>query len=503
MDGSIIATDRPICIAIMAMGGQGGGVLADWIVALAESSGWIAQSTSVPGVAQRTGATIYYVEIIRPRPSLSSPSARPVLSLLPVPGNVDVVIAAEMMEAGRAIQRGLVSPGRTVLIASSHRALSVPEKAKPGDGIADPTAVMTAAYGVSARFVVADMQALAERAGSVISASLFGALAGSAALPFGRAEFEATIRASGVSVEASLRAFNAGFDAIDAVVVEPVIAPPAAPVIIGGDTAERAELARALARIDAMPQEAHAMLRAGLGRVVDYLDVAYGHEYLDRVSAFTDPALLTEAAKQIAVALSYDDVVRVADLKTRAARFARVRREVLARDEQLVATTEFMHPRAEEIISTMPRGLGLAFERSPALTKLLRLVFDRGRRLRTTSLSGFVPLWLMAGLRPYRRSLLRHGREIAHVDAWLALVAAHVPTNPALALELLKCRRLVKGYSDTHARGLSKFDRVIAATPMLAGRPDAADWIRRLRDAALADEDGKTLDGALATVATL
>jgi indolepyruvate ferredoxin oxidoreductase beta subunit len=452
----------------------------------------------VPGVAQRTGATIYYVEIIRARAGM-----RPILSLLPVPGQVDVVIAAEMMEAGRAIQRGLVSPDRTVLIASSHRSLSVPEKAKPGDGIADPTAVMVAANAVSARFVCADMQALAERVGSVISASLFGALAGSAALPFGRAEFEATIRASGVAVEASLRAFNAGFDAIDAAPPAPV-APVVKPATIsGGSAAERTELARALARIDAMPAASRDMLRAGLARVVDFLDVAYGHEYLDRVAVFADPALLTEAAKQVAVALSYDDVVRVADLKTRASRFERVRREVVARDEHLVATTEFMHPNAPEIIATMPRGLGLAFERSAGLTALLRLVFDRGRRVRTTSLIGFLPLWLIAGLRPYRRALLRHGREMAHVDAWLALVRTHVDSDPALALQLLKCRRLVKGYSDTHARGLSKFDRVVGATDKLAGRADAADWIRRLREAALADEDGKVLDGALATVATL
>ncbi len=75
--------------------------------------------------------------------------------------------------------------------------------------------------------------------------------------------------------------------------------------------------------------------------------------------------------------------------------------------------------------------------------------------------------------------------------------------DPALALELVKCRRLVKGYSDTHARGQSKFDKVTGATAMLTGRADAADWIRRLRDAALADESEKMLDGALATVATL
>ena len=57
----LLDTRRPIAIAVMAMGGQGGGVLVDWIVALMEGQGWLAQSTSVPGVAQRTGATIYYV----------------------------------------------------------------------------------------------------------------------------------------------------------------------------------------------------------------------------------------------------------------------------------------------------------------------------------------------------------------------------------------------------------------------------------------------------------
>src|SRR5271168_2998913 len=154
MDGVALALDRPICIAIVAMGGQGGGVLADWIVAMAEAQGWVAQSTSVPGVAQRTGATIYYVELIRPIPGRS-----PVLSLMPVPGDVDVVIAAEMMEAGRAIQRGLVSPDRTTLIASTHRALAMTEKMSPGDGRASATSVQAAAERLSRRFLAADMQA--------------------------------------------------------------------------------------------------------------------------------------------------------------------------------------------------------------------------------------------------------------------------------------------------------------------------------------------------------
>ncbi|MDA8248557.1 MAG: indolepyruvate oxidoreductase subunit beta family protein [Rhodospirillales bacterium] len=507
MDGTFpLRAERPIGVAILAMGGQGGGVLADWIVALAESAGWYAQATSVPGVAQRTGATIYYVELIR-----MQGDQLPVLSLLPVPGDVDVVIAAELMEAGRAIQRGLVTPARTTLIASTHRAYAVTEKMHPGDGRADPTAVRSAAQVAAQRFFAADMQALAERAGSVISAALFGALAASEALPFPRVAFEQTVRAAGVGVEASLRAFAAGFDAVTAPAAapQPPPAPPATPR--GGAAAERAALQRALQRLETeFPAPAQDMLRHGLARVVDYQDAAYAHEYLDRVAriaaldnAAHDFALTAEAARQIAVAMAYDDVIRVADLKTRGSRLARVRAEAGVRDGQLLGTTEFFHPRLEEVCATLPAGIGRRVEASPALSRVVGTLFARGRRIRTHTLRGYALLYALAGLRRRRRGLLRHGREQAHLAEWLALVERHAPADYVLALELLRCRRLVKGYSDTHARGVGKFGRVLGALPRLAGRADAADWIRRLREAALADEDGRMLDGALATVATL
>ena len=195
-----ISRDKPLSIAILAMGGQGGGVLSDWIVAVAEANGWHAQSTSVPGVAQRTGATIYYIEMLPPKDGHA-----PVLALMPTPGDVDVVIAAELMEAGRSILRGLVTPDRTLLITSTHRAYAVAEKEKPGEAIADPQAV-NAAAGIAARRVIAfDKDEVAREEGTVISAPMFGALAGSGALPFDRASFEAVISTGGRGVKASLK----------------------------------------------------------------------------------------------------------------------------------------------------------------------------------------------------------------------------------------------------------------------------------------------------------
>src|SRR3569833_648729 len=129
-----------------------------------------------------------------------------------VPGEGVGVIGAEFMEAGRAIQRGLVTPDRTTLIASTHRAYAVVEKQTPGDGIGDSNTVVAAAEAAAQRLVAVDMAAAAEESGAAISAGMLGALAGASALPFAREAFEATIREAGIGVEASLRGFALGYE---------------------------------------------------------------------------------------------------------------------------------------------------------------------------------------------------------------------------------------------------------------------------------------------------
>src|SRR5919109_2074668 len=113
-------SERPITILIAALGGEGGGVMADWLIDAATQCGFPAQSTSIPGVAQRTGATTYYLEIF-PAGRMELAGREPVMSLTPSPGNVDVMIASELVEAGRAMTNGYVNPERTTLIASTHR----------------------------------------------------------------------------------------------------------------------------------------------------------------------------------------------------------------------------------------------------------------------------------------------------------------------------------------------------------------------------------------------
>ena len=503
------ASERPICVAVFAMGGQGGGVLSDWIVELAESQGWHAQSTSIPGVAQRTGATVYYVEMLRPKADRT-----PVLSLMPAQGEVDIVLATELMEAGRSILRGLATPDRTTLIASTHRLYAVAEKEKPGDAIVDPNVVMEATAVAAKRVVAFDMESVATKNNSVISACMFGALAASAILPFGRDSFEAIISSGGKGIAPSLNAFRAAHDHVaqSSVAIGPVVAAKTgkhfSPL---PDSAGRPELDQLLARIRQFPAALQGMLFAGVKRVTDFQDPAYANEYLDRISktyeldsmhggAAKAYALTAAAAKYVAIAMAYDDAIRVAELKTRSHRYERVLKENAVGQGQIVYTTEYMHPRLEEVAGTMPAPLGRLMEAHP---RLFGWLFRKPRRVRSGTVHWFLTLYLVAAFKRIRRTTLRHTRELAHLERWLSLAAARISENYDLAVEIINARRLVKGYSDTHARGESKFDRVIGAVPLLAGRSDGAEWMRRLRGSALVDENGTALDGALRTIATL
>jgi indolepyruvate ferredoxin oxidoreductase beta subunit len=483
------APRQRITLAILALGGQGGGVLADWIIALGEAGGWIVQGTSVPGVAQRTGSTVYYLELY--------PEGRPpILGLMPAPGDVDVVIASELMEAGRAMVRGFVTPDRTTLITSTNRIYAISEKSALGDGTKDGGVILAAAQSRAARFIGLDMDAAATRTGSVISSVMFGALAGSGALPFPREAFEAAIRAGGKAVAPNLAGFAAGFTAAQA----PTDLAAPGPSLSTSKSIPR-PTTRAGERLSAriaqdFPPAAQALIAEGARRLMDYQDLAYAELYLERLRPFAtlDGALVGEAARHLALWMSYEDVIRVADLKTRASRFDRVKGEVGVSEGQVLGVTEFMHPRYEELCELAPVKLGAWLGRSALARRTLAPLFAKGRYVRTTSLRWFLSLSALAALRPLRRLTLRSALEQDRIETWLDDVAAAARVCPDVAREIIACQDLVKGYGDTHARGLANFAKIARA--WRAGC-EAAD-IRRWREAALADEDGAKLDQELA-----
>jgi indolepyruvate ferredoxin oxidoreductase beta subunit len=482
-----------ICIAILAMGGQGGGVLADWIQEVARANGWLAQGTSVPGVAQRTGSTVYYIELAR-----QSSDRQPIMAQMPVPGDVDVVIASELMEAGRAMLRNFVDAQRTTLITSTHRVYAIAEKAAMGDGRGSSERIIEAAKQRARRFIGFDMEAATDRSGSVISAVMLGALAGSAALPFSRQAFEQAIKDSGIAVQSNLAGFEEGFRAASGSLelpAEPSHAVPQPTTPAGKRLHERLT--------SRLPVATHANALHGVKRLMDYQDEAYAQLYLDRlekIASIDGPPfdLTAEAARHLALWMSYEDTIRVADLKTRATRMARVRSEVRANNDQILSITEFMHPRLQEICETLPASLGHAILRSRRLSSILGRMFQRGRHVETTSLRWFLVLRTLAKLRRFRRATLRYHEEQQRIERWLAVVHDAAKIDPGLALEWVKCQRLIKGYGDTFERGLRNFNSILAAYERLPSDKRTRQWVAEARGKALADEKGTALQSHLA-----
>lgn len=496
---------RPISILIAALGGEGGGVLTDWIVAAATELDFPVQSTSIPGVAQRTGATTYYIEIV-PMRARELP-ARPVLALAPGVGDVDIVLASELLEAGRAIAAGFVTPDRTLMIASTSRSYLVVEKMAMGDGRYDSTRLVKAIEIHAQRHVLFDMEALAKRTGAMINAVMLGAIAGCGRLPLPAQAFERAIRANGKGVDANLRGFRAGLNAAGKT-----------NAARGDDGAPRTHDrpgASALAELErtiAMPEAARDVVLAGVRRLAAYQDIGYAQLYLDRLApicaadahAQASGRLVRETARQLALRMSYEDVIRVAQAKIDPARFARISAELEVNAGEPFTLTEFLKPGIEELCSLLPPALAkrvLAAAERHGLTERLHW----GMQVNTTSVSGFLRFWLLAELRRWRPKSYRFQEEQRWIEAWLALIADAAALSGDLALEIAECARLIKGYGDTLKRGSANYrlieTRIIR--PILTGRMPlhrGIDAIASARAAALADPEGEALARCLAEV---
>jgi len=501
-------SERTIKLSIAALGGQGGGVLTDWLIEIAEASGYIVQTTSVPGVAQRTGATIYYLEFF-PRALAEREGRDPIMALMPVSGDVDCVVASELAEAGRAIQRGLVSPGRTTLISSTHRSYAIAEKSAMGDGAADAGELMELVRQQGKRVILFDMEATAERHHSVISAVLLGALCGAGVLPFAQAAFEHAITQSGLAVKTNLAAFEdarqqAQQGGAASIAPKSGAAFPPLPA-----RARTLALQPLLERVRALPATVQPIALEGVRRTLDFQDPAYAARYLERLERVValersaggaGSVVLGEAtARGLALWMSFEDTIRVAQLKTRATRFERVREEIRAPKGQLFGITEFMKPRVAEIAGTLPAGIGAWVLRSARARRGLER-FTGGRQIRTKTVSGFLLLYALAGLRRWRRSTLRFREEDARIGQWLERIGELAPRNFALAVELARAQRLIKGYGETHERGWGNFLALCAELETLATRSDGAQLLARLQTAALADEEGVALARELAAL---
>jgi indolepyruvate ferredoxin oxidoreductase beta subunit len=251
------------------------------------------------------------------------------------------------------------------------------------------------------------------------------------------------------------------------------------------------------------------VVEEGIRRLTSYQHRWYAELYLtrlDSVHALGSAELLRETARHLAVRMSFEDVIRVAQAKTSAERFRRVRAEVRAKDHEPLEITEHFKPGIEEIAAILPpawAGRLLAWgERTGRLGKTYFSM-----HVRTTTILGFARLRLLAGLRWWRPHTWRYLEEQSEIERWLEQIRQAARLDVDLAREIAECARLIKGYGDTFKRGLANYrrisDEVIA--PALARRlvpRAAADAVANARVAALADPEGDTLSRTLAAIAS-
>jgi indolepyruvate ferredoxin oxidoreductase beta subunit len=203
--------------------------------------------------------------------------------------------------------------------------------------------------------------------------------------------------------------------------------------------------------------------------------------------------------------MSYEDVVRVAQAKISPARMHRIAHDELHVNGEPFTVHDFLKPGIEELCQLLPSFLARPILRLAERKGWLGRVYF-GMEINSTSISGYLRFLMLAKLRALRPYGHRYKQEQRQIESWLVLIREASKHSAGLALEIAECARLIKGYGDTHARGLANYrtieDRVIR--PALAGQipqARAADAVASARTAALVDPDGESLARCLAEIA--
>jgi indolepyruvate ferredoxin oxidoreductase beta subunit len=228
---------------------------------------------------------------------------------------------------------------------------------------------------------------------------------------------------------------------------------------------------------------------------------------IDKVERAEDPAgghgarVLRETARFLALWMAFDDIVRVASLKCRATRFARVHREIGAGTDDVVRIVDHFKPGVPEFAGMLPQRLArrlLAWDKRRQARGREPLAWPL--HLRTHSIHGFLLLRLLAGLRGVRRLGARYQDEQREMRRWLRAIESGCTRDAALGYEIALCGRLIKGYGATNERGKANLahilEHLVEATEAQPSAARAAA-IREAREAALADEAGSALDAEL------
>ncbi|MFA0759589.1 MAG: hypothetical protein NOOUEUKL_002269 [Candidatus Fervidibacter sp.] len=473
-------TKAPITVLIAAVGGQGGQLFAQWLFDAAKIAGFAPVGVGLPGLSQREGATVYYLEFF------ARPEETVLFSPFPEKGRVQVLIGLELLELLRVLREGYLADDGAV-VGSTHRVLTADEKLPLKGGFVTAEQAMPLLRRGAKHCVVFDavqaagLAGLSERAANAI---LFGALAVSGILPFPPDAFRHAIEHYGVAVAFNLRAFEFGMrfqewqaqlrESDDAAADEWASLPePKLPT----DIQRRMETL-------SVDDELAMTLRYAARWLCHYQDAHYFARYLDCVQDIyerdagretrderQENFLVTkEVARILALRMAYEDAVRVAQLKTQRQRFERLRKEHRISEDTVYRVVDFFSPDWDELTGLLPFGTGGRGTREAADNELPELPTQAEElrrpslqlRVETSSLTGFFLLKLLQWLKPWRPYSQRFKREWAAITEWLDAVKQALDKDYDLAFLIARSGEMVRGYGRTRRKTLSAWRAFVA-----------------------------------------
>jgi indolepyruvate ferredoxin oxidoreductase, beta subunit len=449
---------KTISILITALGGEGGGTLMNWIVECARRENLFVQGTSVPGVAQRTGSTSYYIEICDRN---FEKEKEPVLSLYPKPGRVDIVIASELLETARVIERGYVNPDRTTLIASSSRVYTNLEKSHLADGRFDKKKILDACKKLSKNFICLDLNSIANDHSTIVSATMFGALAGSNSFPWKKNICEKIFQNNSFGKN-SLAGFDYSYEQVKIITKNILKDDPNISLIkehkinINDDS------------LSSLPSATLSIINLGKERCIDYQNNKYSEIFMLRVKKLMssidreDTKILSIAEniiRRLSVWMTYEDIPRVAQLKIKPERFVKIKNEINLKNNQILSVQDIFKPGLNEIGAMLPRKIGSWFVKNKRIMKFLPFI-GRGMKINSLTIIGFLTLKFLSSFRYVRPISLRYREEQKNIDLWLDNISLSINKSISFTEGLAEMPQLLKGYGDTWDRGIIKYNKI-------------------------------------------
>jgi hypothetical protein len=248
---------------------------------------------------------------------------------------------------------------------------------------------------------------------------------------------------------------------------------------------------------DGLPDAVAPVVSDAIHMLIDYQGNAYATLYVTRLRRFVgrrdvNDAMLGEIARQMAMRMSYQDPIRISQLK-------------LAELEAGGAPSHDVRRfRFDELVGALP-----AVVAEPVLDTFEWLGWEVRRRVpirfSTRSRWGIRRLKIEAGLRRWRLFSVRYAKERVWVERWLHMIDRSLTKQPRAASAIVQTATMVQGYGDAYRQGLADWHAIIdgLAKPTFDGvlpLPDLAAAVAEARAAVAPDPRQVVLKRTIAEI---